>query len=157
MNATVAWRQGMSFTGKAGTGFEVPLGADPGEGGANDGFRPLELMDVSLAGCTAMDVISILTKKKQEVTTFEVKVHAAQAEEFPKVFTHAVITYLVTGRAVDEAAVLRAIELSATKYYPAQAMLGKVVPMELVYEIYEDEGSGKRRLAKQGKYQPQSV
>jgi putative redox protein len=157
MNATVAWRQGLSFTGKADTGFEVPLGADPEVGGANDGFRPLELMAVSLAGCTAMDVISILTKKKQEVTAFEVKVHAEQAEEFPKVFTQAVITYLVTGHAVDEAAVLRAIELTATKYCPAQAMLGKVVPMELVYEIYEDEGSGKTRLARQGKYQPQSV
>lgn len=157
MNATVAWRQGLSFTGKADTGFEVPLGADPEVGGANDGFRPLELMAVSLAGCTAMDVISILTKKKQEVTAFEVKVHAEQAEEFPKVFTQAVITYLVTGLAVDEAAVLRAIELTATKYCPAQAMLGKVVPMELVYEIYEDEGSGKTRLARQGKYQPQSV
>lgn len=157
MNATVAWRQGLSFTGKADTGFEVPLGADPEVGGANDGFRPLELMAVSLAGCTAMDVISILTKKKQEVTAFEVKVHAEQAEEFPKVFTQAVITYLVTGHAVDEAAVLRAIELTATKYCPAQAMLGKVVPMELVYEIYEDEGSGKTRMVKRGKYQPQSV
>ena len=155
MNATVTWRQGLSFTGKADTGFELPLGAEPQVGGANDGFRPLELMAVSLAGCTAMDVISILLKKKQEVTAFEVKVHAVQALEFPKVFTQAVITYLVTGHAVDEAAVLRAIELTATKYCPAQAMLGKVVPMELVFEIYEDEGNGKARLAKQGKYQPQ--
>jgi putative redox protein len=158
MNATVTWHHGLSFTGKADTGFEVPLGADPEVGGANDGFRPLELMAVSLAGCTAMDIISILAKKKQKVIAFEVNVHAEQAEEFPKVFTHAVITYLVTGHAVDEAAVLRAIELSATKYCPAQAMLGKVVPMELVYEIFEeDEGSGKTRLVKRGKYQPQSV
>lgn len=157
MNAIVAWRQGMSFTGKADTGFEVPLGAEPAAGGANDGFRPLELMAVSLAGCTAMDVISILTKKKQDVTAFEVKVHAEQAQEFPKVFTRAVISYLVTGHAVDEAAVLRAIELSETKYCPAQAMLGKVVPMELVYEIYEDEGNGKPQLVKQGLYQPEGV
>jgi putative redox protein len=157
MNATVAWRQGMSFTGKADTGFEVPLGAEPEVGGADDGFRPLELMAVSLAGCTAMDVISILAKKKQDVTAFEVTVHAEQAQEFPKVFTQAVITYLVTGHAVDEVAVLRAIELSETKYCPAQAMLGKVVPMELVYEIYEDEGDGKRQLAKKGKCPPQGV
>jgi putative redox protein len=157
MNASVAWRQGISFTGIADTGFEVPLGTDPEVGGANDGFRPLELMAVSLAGCTAMDVISILTKKKQQVTAFKVKVHAEQAQEFPKVFTQAVITYLVTGHAVDEVAVLRAIELSATKYCPVQAMLGRVVPMELVYEIYEDEGSGKVRLARQGMYRPQSI
>jgi putative redox protein len=157
MNASVTWHQGMSFNGKADTGFEVPLGANSEVSGAEDGFRPLELMAISLAGCTAMDVISILTKKKQEVTAFEVKVQAKQAEEFPKVFTHAVITYLVTGHAVDEAAVLRAIELTATKYCPAQAMLGKVVPMDLVYEIYEDEGIGKRRLAKQGNFQLQKV
>jgi len=54
-------------------------------GGAEDGFRPLELMAVSLAGCTAMDVISILKKKQQKVTAFEVKVQASQAPDFPKV------------------------------------------------------------------------
>lgn len=150
MDAKVTWHHGLSFTGTATTGFEVPLGADPGVGGANDGFRPLELMAVSLAGCTAMDVISILSKKRQEVTSFEVKVETEQASEYPHVFTQAVITYLVTGHSVDEAAVQRAIELSATRYCPAQAMLGKVVPIKLVYEIYEDTGEGKSNLAKQG-------
>lgn len=154
MDANVTWHHGMSFTGKANTGFEVPLGADPGVGGANDGFRPLELMAVSLAGCTAMDVISILTKKRQEVTGFDVKVHAEQAQEHPHVFTHTVVTYIVSGHNVEEAAVLRAIELSATRYCPAQSMLSKVVPMDLVYEIYEDEGDGKTKLVKRGTYQP---
>jgi uncharacterized OsmC-like protein len=73
------------------------------------------------------------------------------------VFTHAVITFLVTGYAVDEAAVMRAIDLSATKYCPAQAMLGKVVPIELVYEIYEDEGAGKTRLVKKGVYRQPNI
>lgn len=154
MDANVTWHQGMSFTGKANTGFEVPLGADPSVGGANDGFRPLELMAVSLAGCTAMDVISILTKKRQDVTGFDVKVHAEQAQEHPHVFTSTVVTYLVSGHNIDEAAVLRAIELSATRYCPAQSMLSKIVPMELVYEIYEDEGGGKTRLVKRGTYHP---
>jgi putative redox protein len=154
MNSSVVWHQGLTFTGKAETGFEVPLGADPAVGGANDGFRPLELMAVSLAGCTAMDVISILMKKKQDVTSFEVKVHADQAQEMPQVFTQAVIRYIVHGHAVEEAAVRRAIELTSTKYCPAQAMLGKVVPLELVYEIFEDEGNGSPRLVTEGKYQP---
>ena len=157
MDAKVTWHQGLSFTGIADTGFEVPLGTDPEVGGANDGFRPLELMAVSLAGCTAMDVVSILKKKQQDVTAFEVKVHANQADEFPKVFTHIVITYLVTGHNVDEAAVMRSIELSAAKYCPAQAMLGKVVPMDLIYEIYEDEGDRKIKIIKQGICQPQAV
>jgi putative redox protein len=104
-----------------------------------------------------MDVVSVLKKKQQDVTAFEIKVHADQAEEFPKVFTHTVITYLVTGHHVDEAAVVRSIELSATKYCPAQAMLSKVVPMDLVYEIYEDEGDGNTKLVKKGIYQPQTI
>jgi putative redox protein len=141
MDAKVTWHQGLSLTGTADTGFQIPLGADLSVGGANDGFRPLELMAISLAGCTAMDVISILTKKRQDVTDFDVSVHAEQAQEHPHVFTRAVVTYTVTGRAIDEAALRRAIELSATRYCPAQAMLAKVVPMELKYEIYE-EGSG---------------
>jgi putative redox protein len=152
MNASVTWRQGLSFTGKADSGYEVPLGGEPETGEAREGFEPLELMAISLAGCTAMDVISILTKKRQTVTDFEVKVKTERATEFPKVFTHAVITYLVTGQNVDEAAVVRSMELSATKYCPAQAMLGKVFPIDLVYEIYEDEGNGKKRLTKKGEY-----
>lgn len=141
MDAKVTWKNGMTFTGSADTGFEVPLGAHPDVGGANDGFRPLELMAVSLAGCTAMDVISIVRKKKQEVAAFEVKVHADQQGEHPHVFTSIVIEYHFSGTNIEEAAVLRAIELSATKYCPAQAMLGKVVPMEMKYFI-RDAASG---------------
>src|SRR3990172_7958771 len=109
MKASVEWQKGLSFTGKADSGFEVMLGETPEVGSANDGFEPLELMAVSLAGCTAMDVISIMMKKKQDVTGFEVKVDADRAQDFPKVFTHAVITYLVTGHAVDETALVRSI------------------------------------------------
>jgi putative redox protein len=155
MDAKVIWKNGLSFTGTADTDFELPLGAEPEVGGANDGFRPIELMGVSLAGCTAMDVISILNKKQQKVTAFEVRTHADRAVDFPKEFTHMTVTFLVTGHTVDEQAVIRSIELSATKYCPAQAMLSKVVPIDLVYEIYEDEGDGKKQLIKKGIYLPQ--
>ena len=140
MNAKVTWHERMTFTGTAGTGFEVSLGSDPKVGGDNDGFRPIELMAVSLGGCTAMDVISILRKKRQDVTGFEVKVDAKRADEHPKVFTSATIEYHVTGNDVDEKAVIRAIELSAVRYCPAQAMLAKAFPMELKYFIYSLAG-----------------
>jgi putative redox protein len=155
MDAKVTWKKGLSFTGTSNSNFEVPLGADPDIGGENDGFRPLELMAISLAGCTAMDVVSILKKKQQDLTAFEVQVHADRAGEHPKVFTHIVITYLVTGHNLDEKALLRSIELSATKYCPAQAMLAKVVPMELCYEIFKGENSQQRELVKTGTYIPQ--
>jgi putative redox protein len=130
MDAQVIWKHGMSFDGKATSGFNVPLGSDAASGGEDDGFRPLELMGVSLAGCTAMDVISILQKKQQVVTGFEVKVHADRADEHPRVFTHMVVEYVVTGKAIDPVAVNRAVELSVTKYCSAMAMLRKAVEIE---------------------------
>lgn len=152
MNAEVSWQGGLTFTGAADTGFQVPLGADPAVGGADDGFRPMELMAVSLAGCTAMDVISILRKKRQDVTAFDVKVKAERAEEHPKVFTSAVIEYEVTGHGIQEAAVRRSIELSAEQYCPAQGMLAKVMPIELNYVIYEGDSKEERQEVIRGQW-----
>lgn len=138
MDAKVIWDHGMTFEGTADTGFTVPLGTVPAVGGENDGFQPMELMAVSLAGCTAMDVISIMRKKRQEITAYEVSVHADRAETHPKVFTQSTILYKVTGKEIDEAALRRAIQLSAERYCPAQGMLDQVMPIELKYEIYEE-------------------
>lgn len=154
MQVAVNWKGRLSFDGKAESGFTVPLGTTPDVGGDNDGFRPMELMALSLAGCTAMDVISILSKKRQAVSDFRVEVKAERAAEHPKVFTHATIEYHVSGKGVQEEAVVRAIELSATRYCPAQAMLNKVFPIDLVYFIYETEEDGTAKLVVEGKYQP---
>lgn len=130
MDANVIWKGGMSFNGKADSGFIVPLGTDVAFGGNNDGFKPLELLAVGLAGCTAMDVISILQKKQQKVTGFEVKVHVERVTEHPRVFQKATIEYVVTGQQIDRNAVERAVDLSETKYCPAQAMLSKAFPID---------------------------
>lgn len=150
MEARVVWHENLTFTGSADSGFSVPLGADLAVGGANDGFRPVELLAVSLAGCTAMDVISILRKKQQDVTAFEVSVRAERATEHPKVITAATIIYRVTGNQIDEAAVQRAIALSTEKYCPLYAMLGRVFPIEREYEIYQ--AGEPPRLLRRGRY-----
>lgn len=154
MDAKVTWQGGLSFQGTADTGFSVPLGAEVDVGGRENGFRPMELIAAGLAGCTAMDVISILQKKRQDVTAFEVRVHATRAEAHPKVFTKAEIEYLVWGRGLDEAAIVRAIELSATRYCPAQAMLSRAFPMRLKYTIYENGGEVEGVLVKSGDCTP---
>jgi putative redox protein len=154
VKATAHWHRGLSFTGTADSGFELPMGSDPEVGGDDDGFRPLELVAIGLAGCTGMDVMSILKKKRQEITGFEVRVQTEQAEQHPMVFTRAVIDYEVTGNSVDEAAVVRSIELSALRYCPVQGMLRTVVPMEFRYTIYEGEAQGERTLVKSGVYVP---
>ena len=153
MKAAVIWRGNMAFEGQTDSGFPITLDADSTVGGTNSGPRPMEMIALGLAGCTAMDVISILRKKCKGVTGFEVRVDAPRAEGHPKVFTSAVITYIVKGSDIDEAAVLRAIELTATKYCPAQAMLGQAFPIDLHYEIYEDDGDGHQRLTHQGIWQ----
>lgn len=130
MEAKVTWRGNMSFTGWAGSGFEVPLGASAESGGDNDGMSPMEMVAVSLAGCTAMDVISILKKKQQDVTAFEVKVTAERGDPHPRIFLHILVEYIVTGHNIDPAAVNRSVELSTTKYCSVQAMLEKAVPIE---------------------------
>ena len=153
MKATVNWQNNMTFIGKSASGFPVQMDAESSYGGTDSGVRPMEMIVLGLAGCTAMDMISILRKKRQDVTQFEVKVDAPRSPEYPKVFTSAVITYIVVGKNIDEAAVLRSIELTATKYCPAQIMLEQAFPMDLQYEIYEDEGDGGKRLTYQGVWQ----
>lgn len=144
MEAKVNWKGRLTFTGTADSGFSVPMGAKAAVGGDDDGFRPMELIALGLAGCTAMDVMSILRKKRQDVTDFEVQLHVERAQEHPKVFTEAEIEYFITGHGVDETAVLRAIGLSANRYCPAQAMFNQVMTIELKYHIFDDEGAGKR-------------
>lgn len=151
MNAEVNWKGRLTFTGTADSGFEVALGSFPEVGGDDDGFRPMELMAISLAGCTAMDVISILSKKRQKVSDYRVKVHANRADGHPKVFTNATIEYHIAGEDIDEGAVTRAMELSADSYCPAQAMLGKIIPLELKYSIYQGEKLSDAKLVIEGK------
>jgi putative redox protein len=149
MEVTLKWKGKMSFEGAGDTGFVQKMDSDISVGGDDSAARPMEFIMIGLAGCTAMDVISILQKKKQPVADFQVLIHARRADEHPKVVSSAVIEYLVTGRDVDESALLRAIELSAEKYCPAQAMLGKAFPMQLVYKIFDEDG---KTLVKQGEY-----
>ena len=150
MKATAQWKENMTFIGTPDSGFPVQMDADPSFGGTNQGVRPMEMVALGLAGCTGMDVLSILRKKRQQISQFEVHVNAPRSADHPKVFTRALITYIVTGTGVEEAAVLRSIELSITKYCPVQVMLSQAFPMELHYEIYEDEIDGGRRLISQG-------
>jgi putative redox protein len=149
MDVVLNWKGRMFFEGVSETGFVQKMDAEEAAGGQNGAARPMEFIAIGLAGCTGMDVISILQKKKQPVTDFQVQVHAPRSEDHPKVFSSAVIEYRVSGRDVDETALLRAIELSAEKYCPAQAMLGKAFPMQLIYKIFDDDGT---TLIKQGEY-----
>lgn len=139
MVAKVTWKGGLEFDGDAKSGFSLDLSASANFGGAEEGFRPMELMALGLAGCTGMDVMSILLKKRQNVTAFEVHIHPEFADEHPRVWTQVHIEYLITGKDIDPKAVERAIELSSTTYCPAQNMLDDSISIESTYKIIETE------------------
>lgn len=109
----------------------------PGEDRQETGARPMALILVGLAGCTAMDVVSILQKKRQAITSLQVKVSAERADDHPKVYTQIQIEYVVSGQGVDPKAVERSIELSRTKYCPAIAMLKKTAEITTSCRIIE--------------------
>lgn len=153
MKAIVNWKQDMTFVGSANSGHVVQMDAGHSVGGSNNGVRPMEMIALGLAGCIGMDVLSILQKKRQQVTQFDVQANMDFSVDHPKVFTRAVITIVVVGKSVEEEAVLRSIELSATKYCPVHAMLEQAFPIDTHYEIYEDHEQGEKQLIYQGVFQ----
>jgi putative redox protein len=135
--ATVFLNEGMQFSVETGSGHRLIIDARAEVGGQNAGPRPMELMAASIAGCTAMDVISILRKMKQEVTRFSVKTKSVDAEEHPKRFLELHIEYLISGPALEEEKVKRAIELSETRYCPASATLRPGVRITSSYQLID--------------------
>src|SRR5690349_3142383 len=117
--AELVHRGGMRFETTTGSGRTMVFGDDEA---ANE-FSPVETVAAALAGCSAMDVISILEKKRQVIDSYRIEVRADQRAEYPQVYTRIDVTHIVEGTVVLEAAVRRAIELSAAKYCPVNAMV----------------------------------
>ena len=137
MDEKVTWlKDGTHFAGTASSlnGASIKVG---GEGN----LKPTELVMLGLAGCTAMDVISILEKKQEVVKDFEVSVESTRRADHPKSFTGATVHYKVTGSNINPANVARAVELSATKYCTVSTTLEKAMPIEFVWSIVDEAGN----------------
>lgn len=135
----VKWNGKRQFVGWDEAGHGVVMDSKPEFKGDGSGARPLELVLYALGGCTGMDAISILEKKRQRVTDFTLNITGTQREDFPKIYTHITVEYVVTGVGVDPAAVERAIELSEDKYCSVKGMLGPDVTVETSYRVVEAE------------------
>jgi putative redox protein len=127
--------EGWRFDVKAGSGHEVTL--DMIEEQPSAGFSPMEMLLVALAGCTGISVLSILRKKRQEVTGYELRVHGKRADQHPKVFVEISVEHIVTGHNVQPVAIERSIELSETRYCGVEAMLSKTARITHTYRIVE--------------------
>ena len=107
----------------------------------NAAASPMELLLLALGGCTGVDVISILKKKRQQVTGYRIEVHGDRREEFPRAYTRLYVKHIVTGHGVSEAAVAGAIELSDQKYYSVAATVRGTAEIVTSYEIIEDSSA----------------
>lgn len=135
MKARAKLIEGMAFLGEAGSGHSVVMDGSPESGGRNAGFRPMELLLVGLAGCTAFDVVLILRRGREDVADCVVEVSAERAPEDPKVFTKLHLDYRVIGKNLSDAKVKRAVELSKEKYCSASIMLGKTAEITWAYTV----------------------
>ncbi len=135
--ATVRLDGEMRFVAASESGHELVLDASSEGGGHNAGPMPMELVLMGLGGCTAMDVLGILRKMRQDVTDYRVIVHAQRADDHPKVLTEVTVEHVVTGRHVSPEAVERAVKLSWQKYCSVGAMVEKTARTTHIWRVEE--------------------
>jgi len=128
---SATWKGGLNFIGENDKGGSVQMGP------TNECIGPMQLLLVGLAGCTGIDIISILEKKKTTLTDFRVKVRGKRADTFPMVYTDIEIEYLLWGNDLKERDVEQAIGLSEHKYCSVSIMLGKTANISSTYKIFK--------------------
>jgi putative redox protein len=139
MECTVHWvaASGMGFMAETGSGHVLAMDGAPDGGGRNLAPRPMETVLAGTGGCSAYDVVSILKRGRHDVTGCSVKLSAERATTDPKVFTRIHMHFVVSGRALPEPAVARAVALSHEKYCSATIMLGKTAQVTTSHEVVQ--------------------
>lgn len=139
MECTINWvaASGMAFVAETGSGHTLMMDGAPDGGGRNLAPRPMETVLAGTGGCTAYDVVLILKRGRHDVRGCQVKLTSDRAETDPKVFTRIHMHFVVTGKALPEAAVQRAIQMSHEKYCSASIMLAKTAEISTSFEVVE--------------------
>lgn len=139
MQAIVEWTGGASFAAESGSGHRVQMDGPPDHGGENKGPRPMEMLLMGMGGCASFDVMSILQKGRQQVSSCRLELEAERADKVPAVFTKIRMRFIVTGSGLKESQVKRAVGLSAEKYCSASIMMERAgVQITHEYEIVEE-------------------
>ena len=138
LTAKVTYVNGMQFIGDSESGHALVMDADPSAGGRNTGPKPMELLLISAGGCSGMDIISVLKKKRHDVTGLEIQVKGEKAEDYPTKFIDITLKFIVRGRNISESAVKKAVELSMTKYCSVKATLEGTAKIQYSYKIINE-------------------
>ncbi|GAA3914257.1 OsmC family protein [Gibbsiella dentisursi] len=131
MQARIKWVEGLTFLGESASGHQVLLDGNAGEKAPS----PMEMVLMSVGGCSAIDVVSILQKGRNDVRDCEVKLTSERRAEAPRIFTHINLHFIVTGKGLTDNVVERAVNLSAEKYCSVSLMLGKAASVTHSFEI----------------------
>ncbi len=123
--AKISWVDGALLVAEAGSGHSFTMDGSAEVGGRNLGARPMEVLLIGMGGCTAIDVVSMLKKQRQDIEGVEVALSGERASDHPMVYTEVKLTYTVRGRNLNRALVERAVSLSDEKYCSATAMFKK--------------------------------
>ena len=134
--ARLRYAGGDAFVAESPSGHAIVTGFSHA---ADNSPSPMELVLLALGGCTGADVVSILAKKRQRVSSYEIEIRFERRAEHPRVYTSIDMLHRIRGRGVDPRAVARAIELSEAKYCSVSAMLKATVAIASRYEVVEDE------------------
>jgi len=138
LSAKVTYVNGLQFVGEGSSNHAIVLDGESSVGGNNSGLRPMELLLIGIGGCSGMDIISILKKKKQKVIGLEINVSGGQAADYPKKFNNITLEFVVKGRNIAEEAVKRAVDLSMNKYCSVKATLDGCATITFSYRIIEE-------------------
>jgi putative redox protein len=130
---------GASFDVETGSGHRITLDIDEQKGGQNLGPSPMEMLLVGLAGCAGMSVMTILRRRRQDIRSYEIRIHGERAVEHPQVFERITIEHIFTAHALPSDAVQRAIDLTEQRYCGASAMLDKAATLTYTFRIIEAE------------------
>ncbi|MHA6958178.1 OsmC family protein [Proteus mirabilis] len=135
MEARVKWVEDLSFVGESSSGHQVMMDGNSGDKAPS----PMEMVLIATGGCSAIDVVSILRKGRHQVTDCEVKLTSKRREEAPRLFTDINLHFIVSGKALTDKIVERAVQLSAEKYCSVSLMLGKAANITHSFEIKDSE------------------
>ena len=129
------WSGGLQFEGISAYGKKIVTDSSKESGGSEDGYSPSELVLFGLAGCTGIDVLAILEKQKQKITSMEIEVVGHQSEDYPRPFHTVEVKFMVKGEKLEERKLAQAIELSRSKYCVVSLTLQNPVKIKSSYEI----------------------
>ena len=138
MKTRIVWLEDMTYVAQSPSGHAVVMDGPPELGGHNLGPRPMEMLLMGMGGCTAVDVVSILRKARQDLRGCEIEIAAERADSDPKVFTQIHVHFILTGQDLSAKHIERAIHLSAEKYCSASIMLGQTASITHTFEIRQE-------------------